>query len=285
MHTIIQKSKKIVSKLKMLDWIVIVLVSGITLFLVISSLNQNRWVTIEFKVQPTIAYTPDIDGLTNPYWVVDKITAGSTQYDSLGQKNLEILNVKRWGFQNEDTWVKASVKAKYKPSQKKYTYLYQPLEIGRYIDLTINGAYIHGVITSIEGYADTRKTYTITVDTRLIDISTPYSTSTRGVDPWVADAIEKGQTMKDTAGNIIAEILDVETKPAERVITTSDGRIVIGDDPLKRDVAMTIRLRVTKQNDTYFFLEDRPIKVGSAFPMFFKQMPLHPVVTQFLEEK
>lgn len=283
MKSLYKNSLQIVKKLKPLDWFVALLTLGIICFLGFSSLNQDRWITIEFKLEPTDAYTDNVDGLLVPYWVADSIKPGDTQNDSLGQKNLQILSVKRWGAQNEQTWVTATIKAKYVSTQKKYTYLYQPLEIGRSIDLTINGTYVHGVITYMQGFSDERPTRTITVNARLIDNLTPYSTFTRGVDPWIADAIKAGDVMKDVSGKTIAEILSVDVQPAERVVTTSDGRVVDGNDPLKKDVNLTIKLTVTKQNDSYIYLEDTPIKVGEPFPVFFNQILLHPTVTQIFE--
>ena len=280
-NTFIRNRIKSIFKLKALDWFIVLIIVGIITFLVTASLNQDRWITIEFKVTNNPTYLP-FNGETPPYWVSDKIKAGDVQYDELGQTNLKVLSVKSWGFQNKETWVTASVKAKYKSKQKKYTYQYQPLEIGRSLDITINGTNIHGIVTSIQGFSDIRKTYDVTVKARLVDSWSPYSVTTRGVDPWVADAIEKGQIMKDTSGKIIAEILDKEVKPAEKVITTSDGRVLLGEDPLKKDVYLTVRLKVTKNDDTYLFLENVPIKIGFSFSLYLEHVFLSPVITQIL---
>jgi hypothetical protein len=281
MNTFIQNKIKFLFKLKALDWFIVLTIAGIIIFLVATSLNQDRWITIEFKVTNNPTYLP-YNGETPPYWIADKIKVGDVQTNDLGQQNLKVLSVKSWGFQNKETWVTASVKAKYNPKQKKYTYLYQPLEIGRSIDITINGTNVHGIVTSIQGFSDTRKTYDVTVKTRLTDNNTPYSVNTRGVDPWIADATEKGQIMKDTSGKPIAEILDKEVRPAEKVITTSDGRAVLGEDPLKKDVYLTVKLRVTKNDDTYLFLENIPVKIGFSFPIYLERVFLNPVITQIL---
>jgi hypothetical protein len=207
---------------------------------------------------------------------------GDIQYDTVGQKNLVVLDVKSWGFETQETWVRASVKTKYKANQHKYSYQYQPLEIGRPIEIYINGTNVRGTITYIQGFSDTRKTYDITIKARLIDNNSPYSVSTRGVDPWIADAVGKGQIMYDAFEKPIAEILDKEVKPAEKVITTNDGRIFIGLDPLKKDVYLTIKLKTILQNGTYIFLENQPIKIGWGISLFFPQMMLSPVVTEIL---
>jgi hypothetical protein len=262
MNTFIQNKIKFLFKLKALDWFIVLTIAGIIIFLVATSLNQDRWITIEFKVTNNPTYLP-YNGETPPYWIADKIKVGDVQTNDLGQQNLKVLSVKSWGFQNKETWVTASVKAKYNPKQKKYTYLYQPLEIGRSIDITINGTNVHGIVTSIQGFSDTRKTYDVTVKTRLTDNNTPYSVNTRGVDP-------------------IAEILDKEVRPAEKVITTSDGRAVLGEDPLKKDVYLTVKLRVTKNDDTYLFLENIPVKIGFSFPIYLERVFLNPVITQIL---
>ena len=258
----------------------VLLAAGVVIFLTTKSINKDKWITIEFKVFSSAPYYSDYDGLVTPYWIADKIQTGDVQYDNLGQKNFQVLSVKSWGFQAKDVWVTASVKAQYKPSQKTYTYQYQPLEIGRPIEITINGTNVRGTITAIQGFSDTRKTYDVTVKARVMDSYSPYSATTRGVDPWIADALEKGQVMKDTTGKIIAEILDKEVKPAEKTVITSDGRVLLSEDPLKKDVYLTVRLHVTKNNDTYLFLENVPVKIGFSFPLYMERLLVHPNITQ-----
>jgi len=278
----INKFLKYFVKFKALDWFVIVAAVSVVIFLIVTSVNQDKWVNIEFKVTVTPTYFP-YSGETPPYWIVDNIKPGDSQYDSFGQQNLRIIDVKSWGIQTKDTWMTASVKAKYKPKQNKYTFQYQPLEIGRSLDVTINGTNIHGIVTSIEGQADSRKTYELILKTRLIDTGSPYSTVTRGVDPWYADAINKGLTMKDTSGRVVAEILEKEVKPAERVITTSDGRVFLGEDPLKKDVFLTVKLKVTKHDNTYTYLENVPIKIGFSFPIYLDNVFIVPNILQIQE--
>lgn len=285
MSTIQAIYKNIFLKIKPLDWVIIAISFGVLVFFVAASLNQERWITIEFKVTNPATYFPNMGGGDAPYWVADKIRTGDIQYDTLGKKNLEILSIKKWGYQYKETWVTASIKAKYKPKQKKYTFLYQPLEIGRSIDVTINGSNIHGIVSSIEGFSDTRPLYTIWVKTRIIDSSSYYSMNTRGVDSWVAQHIDKNEQIRDLYGKVIATILDLEIKPAERVVTTYDGRVLVIEDPLKKDVYLTLELQVTKPDNTYMFLEDKPILIGSSVPLLFKNLVIFPVITEILEPK
>ncbi len=255
MSKIQAKYKNIFSKIKPLDWVIIAISIGVLVYFFAASLNQEKWITIEFKVTNSPAYFPNNGGGDAPFWVADKIRQGDVQYDTLGKKNLEVLSLKKWGYQNKETWVKASIKAKFKQKQKKYTFLYQPLEIGRSIDITINGSNIHGIVSSIQGFSDTRPNHTITVKSRLVDTWSEYSTYTRGVEPWTAMAIENNLKIFDLYGKVIATIIDVDIKPAERVVTTMDGKVLVVDDPLKKDVYLTLQLDVIKQEGIFLFLE------------------------------
>jgi hypothetical protein len=279
MKRIIHTIKQLASKLHMLDWVVILVAAGGLLFLITSSIQQTKWITIEFKVNVNFPYAGNGEP---PYWIAEKIRQGDAQYDNVGQKNLIVLDVKSWGFQSQETWVRVSVKTKYKSNQNKYTYQYQPLEIGRPIDITVNGTNVRGIVTFIQGFSDTRTTYDITVKARILDNYSPYSAATLGVDPWVANAINKGQVIRDASEKPVAEILDKEVRPAERIVTTSDGRILVGQDPLKKDVFLTIKLKTIQQNGTYLFLEDKPVKIGWNIPLYLPQMMLSPVVTEIL---
>lgn len=271
------------TRLMPLDWIIITISAGVIVFLVASSISREQWITIEFKVIPSPTYFPHNGDGDAPYWLADRIRPGDYQYDNVGKENLKILSIKKWGYQSKEIWVTASVKAKYKPKQKKYTYLYQPLEIGRTIDITINGSSIHGVVSGIEGFTDTRPTYTVTVKTRLVDSTSPYSLYTRGVEPWIANAITNKLVMYDAAGKPIAKILDSSIEPAQRVVPMADGSVAIAEDPIKKDVYMTIQLTVTKLDMNFMFLEDKPVLIGWSIPIFFDQIVLYPVITEIIQ--
>ncbi|MFC1646814.1 DUF4330 family protein [Patescibacteria group bacterium] len=281
MHKQIKKLLQFLSKLKKIDWIVIIIFTIGTVLLVISSLKKNRWITITIKVQITPA-SVSYYGETPPYWLANQIKPGDVQYDSLGQQNLKVISVKSWGFTTPETWVTASVKAKYLKNQEKYVFMYQPLEIGRPINVTINGTSIRGLVTTVEGFSDERPTYDILVKARLHDDYSPYSTYTRGVNPWMADALKIGQIMKNSNGTKVAEIIDKEESDAERIVTTSSGNIILDKDPLKKDVILTVKLKVIKQNNTYIYLEDKPIKVGFSFPIYLEHVFVTPTVIEIL---
>lgn len=280
MNSSVRNRIKLIFKLKTLDWFIVFVVAGIITFLIATSLNRDRWITIEFKVSvnPDFPYAAE----TPPYWIVEKIKPGDVQYDNLGQENLKVLSVNNWGYQFLETWVTASVKTKYKAKQKQYTYQYLPLEIGKFIDITINGTGIHGIVTAIQGFSDIRPRYSVTVKTRLIGNDLTSSAGTRGVDIWIADAVDKGNAMKDATGKTVAEILDKAVEPAKRIVTTNDGRVFVTEDPLKKDVYLTVKLNVTKHGDTYLFLEDRPIKIGYGFPIYLNNILISPVITEIL---
>jgi len=280
MGDFIKKYFRPIRKIKILDWVVVTIIFGLIIFLIVLTLNRSRWITIEFKIVQNPTYFSFSNPETTPYWVAENVRPGDVQYNNLGQKNLQVLNVTSWGFNYRQTWVKASVNVKYNPTEKKYSFQYQPLEIGRPIDVSLNGTSIHGIVTAIQGFTDQRPLYNITIKARLVDTNTPYSVATLGVDPWIADAVDEGQIMTDESGRQVAKIVNKDVTPAERVITTSDGRVLTGEDPLKKDVYLTIQLSVTRTNNTYFFMEDTPIKIGLSFPLFLKHELLYPLVTQ-----
>ncbi len=261
-------------KLNPLDWLVVFLITGVAIFLAVTSINREKWITIEFKITLAPVYSFGVPD-SPPSWIVDKIHIGDAQYDNLGQKNLEIKNIRSWGWGYRQTWVTASVRVKHKPNQQKYTFQYQPLEVGRAIDATINGTHVHGVVTSVEGSSDASPVYDVVVDARLLQ----NDGFQRGVESWIAEAFDEGQTMKDISGKAIAEVLEKKVSPAERIVTTEDGRVFLRQDPLRKDVFVKLKLSVTKENDTYFFLEDYPIKVGIGLPIFLDRTQIGPIIT------
>jgi hypothetical protein len=271
---LIYKIKPLFKKLNAFDWLFIIVLVASVIFIAITSLKKTAWVTAEFKVS-----IPGTGRLS--YLAAENLNQGDFQLNQSGEKNLEVLKVFSWGNQQKDMWITAKLNVNVNKSNK-YSFNYQPLEIGKPVEATIKGIYVRGIVTWLENIPDTRKRYAITIKARLVNDTNPYSTSTRGVDPWLADGLEVGQQMKDTTGRIVAEITDLTVKPAERTVQTGDGRIYLGEDPLKKDVFLTLKIQTTKNENDYYFLEDLPVKIGYFIPVLLGPINISPVITEIV---
>ncbi len=89
--------------------------------------------------------------------------------------------------------------------------------------------------------------------------------------------------MKDTRGRAIAEVIDKKVKAADKVVVSSDGRVFVRSDPLKKDVILTLKLQTVKHEGVNYFLDDIKIKVGHFIYLALPEIDIWPEITRIIE--
>lgn len=268
-------------RLTIFDWFVILVVLFGLVFLILFILKEERWVKVEVKISPKEWWR---DSKGPPYWLGNLIREGDKQYDLLGRKTAEILEVKNyeWKMDRNFIYLTLNLKAEVDKRRKKLKFDHQPLEVGGQIDLQLGNIGMPGLVTYIEGMLDTRIWEEKIVETRVLDYIDIFP-ETLGVQPWKAEAINVGDQMKNTHGQVVAEILDKKIKPAEKITTTADGRIILGQDPIKKDVALVIKIKTFKQEGVDYFLDDIKIKIGESLFLSLPKVDIYPTITEILQ--
>ncbi len=95
--------------------------------------------------------------------------------------------------------------------------------------------------------------------------------------PWVAEAVSLNGQMKDSRGNQVAQILDKRIELAEKSVTTSDGRLVVSRDPLKRDVYIRAKIKILEQAGNLYFYNSQKVGVGSIIWIFTPEVDLEKI--------
>ena len=111
---------------------------------------------------------------------------------------------------------------------------------------------------------------------------------TSGAPAYVAEAINTGEQVKDSLGNVLITIVDKRVEPAEKIVTDSRGNVFVSRDPLKKDVFLTLKLRVkelgTDVNEhEYYVFDDVRVKIDTSIPIHLKDISIYPRVTKILE--
>jgi len=275
--------KRLYKRISSIEWAVLFLLIVSVVFSISYFFRTDQWVKIEIKVsQKEWWWTSQ----PPPYWLTNTMHIGDKQYDSLGRKEVEIVDVK-----NYDLWLEKKiafatlmVRAKYDNRKKKYVFGNQPLEVGNTLSLNTGSIGTHGLITRIYTGEDTQTEHHKKVEIKIIDeYYFDVFSETTGVAPWIADAFSVGDKMKDGEGRTIVDILKKNVLPAGTLVSTNGGVAYIAKNPLLKDVYLTVDLVAYKNGDAEYFLNEFIVKVGSKIPITLPNINFIGEITRIIE--
>ncbi len=282
--------KNTFSRLTLFDWISIALVAGVIVVLGIYFMRSWEWVEAEVKVSPPDIFRTDKDA---PFWLANNLKKGDSETDSFGRKVAEIIDMRAIDVPNQsltnpisqnnkNVYIKVKLRAVKDRQKGTYQFKSKQLAVGSPIELRFPRVFLTGVVTFISGVPDNRIWEDKIVETRLVNLTNVFP-ETLGIQPWVADVIKIGDKMKDSQDRVVAEVLDKRISPAEKIVTTTDGRIFVGQDPIKKDVFLTLKLKTYKQEGVNYFLDNFKVKVDEDIILALPQIDLLPKITKILQ--
>jgi hypothetical protein len=278
---IIRFLKKISKRLTIFDYISIALAAGVIVILGLFFFRRLEWVEVEVKVAPADFFWSEKQP---PYWLANNLSVGDSELDSLGRKVVEVTEVRV--FEREEDkkviYLRLKLRAVKDSRKKQYRFKSKPLAIGESVELQLSNIFLNGLVIYIEGVPDTRVWEEKVVEAKVAHWSEIFP-ETLGMLPWRAEAIKIGDEMGDTQGRVVAEVLDKKVKPAEKVVVTDDGRVLLRRDPIKKDVTLTVKLKTFKQEGVNYFLDDIKVKVGSPFLLALPEIDIWPEITKIIE--
>lgn len=251
------KLKRLRGKLGIFEVLIGLLILLVLLFVMVLTRSKKEWVRAEIKISSSSWWQTYYN--SPPFWLGESINIGDQEYDSMGNKIAEVLNIKEYELNSsgvepttrKDFYLTVNLKIERDGRTSKLKFNNQPLEIGAPIEMHLSNTYVLGIVIFVEGIPDPRETEELIIEGVWLDIF-----------PWSAEAIKVGGKMKDGTGETVAEILEKRVELAEKTIETWQGNLVVSRDPLKRDIYLKIKLLVRKQGDNYYFREDQKVKVG-----------------------
>lgn len=243
------------NKLSVLDYmVIIILVFVIGVGLVFFSREKN---TVYISLT-SIGRETDEGVLSSYYWISNSVASGSAVYSSTGDKIAEVLsvvNVDESGLRRHSS-LQLKVNAIYDKRTNIYRIGDNPLLVGKYVTFDIGETSYRGMITYV-GETPESSIYQPRYMVLQLKVS--------GVQPWLADTYNDTFVMNSTEGDVVFKITNAVVQPADVSVPTADGRIVRSHDPVLKDVYIDSLARVTCQEDTCFFNEFYPVKIGLKF--------------------
>lgn len=224
-----------------------------------------------------------------PAWYAYLLKKGLQEKNYLGQIMAEIENVNFYDALGETNVVPAkktvylTVKLKSKLNKKtgKYNYKGTELVSGEVLRINFGSVLVNGLITDVEGQKDNYPVVYAKVKFRVKN-NNPLFLNTTGIDQYVSDALFIGNRVINSQGDIQAEIIDKLVQAAE--VSTVDYQGVSRNSlhPRKKDVYLTLKIKLNKIGNELFYFNDYILKVDSYLPLTFPNVTIYAAVTDFI---
>jgi len=274
---------------KIFDWIMIGCgLVGVIVFVVLffrKSTYINATISVGEDAAVLYGTQYDLSIYTGPkYWLAEAFHKGQVEKDGLGRIRAEVLNVYTYDKTptNKAVYLNVKLNAVYSRSTNTYSYNGIPVLVGSTIKLNLDNVFAQGLVTEVEGFPNYIPPKTITIETQLREES-PVYLGTTGTKNYLADAINVGDVVKDNNGIDMIKVIGKRVVPAETVVTTSDGRIVRGSDPSKKDLYLTLEIATQEKDGKYFFLKNIPVLIDRPIPINTTTVSIFPIVTKFIK--
>jgi len=269
---------------KVFDWILIAFGLIAVLVFAILFFRKSTYITATVSVGEDSTYYGSWYINTGPKsWFANAFHKGQKEVGGLGKIQAEVLNV--YSYQktatNHAVYIELKLNTVYNRTSNTYTYKGAPVLVGSMIKLNLDNVYAQGLVTQVQGFPNNFTNEKIKLEAQLREENETFLQSA-GTKDYLADAIQKGDVVKDNGGSEIIKVLNKRVAPAIITVTTSDGRVVQSTDPTRKDVFFTLEVSTQKINDKYYFLNDIPILIDQQIPINTTTVSIFPVVTKFL---
>lgn len=217
---------------------------------------------------------------TNPLnWYADRFKVGEVERDTLGRELARVVNINTLNFDNNSkvVYLDLKVAAIYDSRTKLYSSRGKTLVFGTPLTFNLSGITFQGIVTD---FPNSQFQENLVVKDRKIKVLV------RGVDemimgvdemikqkvftePQVIEAIRKGDRITDSNGNVFVEVLNITTKPAQRITINDKGNLLLRFDPYYKDAIITLKVRTKVVNDQSYILDYLPLRLGVKLPLAF----------------
>lgn len=262
---------KAIRKLSRFDIIIIVILAIFAVFFFIFFYRQPEYVDIRVKVT-------DKDVLyawSSPAkWYANRFQIGDTELDTLGRKLTEIKSIESLSVSPDRTalYLDLTVRALFDRRTKLYYVKGKKLIFGSPIQFDLSHVTFFGIVTEFPG---SDKQNQIKIGTATI------SARARHIEPTVAESIKKGDKIFNSKGIQLAEILKITILPAETVTQNVYGDLFVKNNPLYKDLVITVSVRTKTVDEEPFIFDNEPLRIAEILPLNFSNVSIWPFITDY----
>lgn len=265
--------KKIKAKFSIFDLLLagsLVLLVGVFFFFFY---RKSEYIKIRVKVtDQDVLYA----GTLPKNFYANQFEVGDVEYDAIGRKIAEIVKIDSYNLNPSDrvVYLDLLVKSTYDSRTKTYSVRGNGIRYGSPMRFNLLKVTFDGYVTEFPNSMDAHH---VQVGVKRVE------TIGRGLEPFIADAVHVGDTFYDSSGNVLVKVLSVENKPAERVIQDFSPQLYLRNDPLYRDIYITVEVKTKTVDGIVYLFDDLPLKIGESVPINLKDISVFPAITKFIE--
>lgn len=242
----------------MFDIVVIISVLIPFLFFLKNKLNKKEtWIEVNVRLTHDYVWS---EQTPSEYWYTWDINKGDKIINSFGEvvgEVADIISYEESGYSYR-TDIIVKLKVTYNKNNDQYFFDFQPLQIGKPINLSLSRNEVTGFISSFDknGIAFKEKKVEMFVS---------------HLRPWQANSFKEGMVYKDRYGKELAVIESVRTRYSiENMFSDIRGRYIQVTNDEYRDIFLVVNLKaVFTIGDNSNFINGTPIRVGSKIWLFF----------------
>lgn len=229
--------------------VVLIILAIIATLLYLRTTKVSQWINIRLTIANEDWWW---EGQAPQYWYADSLKSGIVSYNSWGEKVAEITDVESFdiGDYRRRLYIDIRLKGSFDKKRQIYLYNYQPLQIGKTLDLTFGKNNIKGLVTYI---GDSPLQYTEKqIEVKIYQVRNS-----------LAFSYTKGLEMKDSAGRILAVIEQIDTQPAS-MYQFSDlrGMMIRVVNPDYQDVTLKMTIKTFTSGSGTYFIDRAAVKIG-----------------------
>lgn len=286
-QTVKSLPQQLLLRIKSLTWVDLF---GVCVFLGILSIAfffflrkaDYAYVTLRVSQSDTLNTYNDLA----PSWYIEKIQPGLKETDGLGQESVVVQKVHRYNSNdlNQDFYVDLKIKSVFNSRTGQYSYNGSTLLVGSYQSFKLQSLQLSGVIVDVHGLGTQPEEKTFIVKGFLNasandDQYAVANTVGDGIRNFLADTLQKGLTVTDVDGQVVAEIISIEKRQAKRQFVSGSSFVSV-PDPDRQYVEMTLKVKATKINDVFFYKKEVAMVVNSSLYLTFPQSSVIFTITE-----
>jgi len=276
-----KKTKNFFKNLTWFDYSMLFIVFTLFSISFIFFYRKGEQITIRVKVtDQEILYAENYP----QNWFANRFKVGDVEKDALGRVVSEVVNVETFSIDNKRkaVYLDLAVKATYDSRSKLYSTKGKSLVFGVPLRFNLSGIVFDAIITE---FPDSKYQENLEITDKIATvIIRGAEEAKKAVEPRVVGSLKKGDRIVDSNGNVLAEITDVKITPAERVVRTDRGDLLLRLDPLYKDALVTLKVRTKIFNNEEYIFDDFPLRVGELLPLSFNQVFVESTIVEIRSE-
>lgn len=258
--------KPLAKKLHFFDWLVLAGIAAIIVFFFYLRAARKTEV-----IPVRILFSRDDWGMgasSTPFWLTGEIQPGAKAYNSLGSEvaTVKEVDVVDTGGPYRNAQVVVDLVVTYDEKTKTYSYNFQPLQIGKSIDLAFEKGNVKGLVMAVAGeeipFVEKR------VVLRL-----------KGILPERAVQFTRGLQAHDSSGDLVVTVENVRIEENRYYqFSSSLNRNIQVVNPDLRDVELAVTVKAFQNGPTFYYVNNAALKVGNEIWLEFPKVSAGPAI-------